>query len=470
MNIANRQAVANLVMALASYGDAKSVVALSRSPVFHHQYSSITDAISNLAKDKQELKRVRKLFREHRLKYFPVRAVNHFQTDVVNIFRQHSPCLRDRQYRNKANNVISGNKPLGIGYPLSIVNLADFESSWSLPLELERVKSNEDEIEVGARQIKEICGRDKFKDGLNINAADSSYGVAKYISQVNEIKNLVNVLRLRHGNKVFESESQKTGGAPQIYGQKYYLIEKSGKKTYKREEKSYQVWRTSIYEKKAEEEKEIYRTTKKGKQLRIELKRWKGMKMRTKGGNSMKEVEFEIVGIRVFEKETGKRVFKHDVFAAIVGEERERLSIEECAEEFYHRFDLEVTNRFMKQNLFLESYQTPSLGHLDNWNVLVQEAIWLLWAASRETEKVCEKWQKYSEPKKEKGDRKTASQTRKGLERLILTFEKEPFQPKKCKKGLGRKKGEIQERRKQYEVVRKWQNEVEIIKSSCQKE
>jgi hypothetical protein len=179
----------------------------------------------------------------------------------------------------------------------------------------------------------------------------------------------------------------------------------------------------------------------------------------------MKEVEFEIVGIRVLNKETGERVFKQDVFAAVVGKEREVLKTEEIAEVFYHRFDLEVTNRMMKQNLFLESYQTPDVRHLDNWTVLVQEAMWLLWTASTEVENVSEKWQKYSQPKAEKGGRYTPSQTRKGLERLFLTFEQKPYLAKKCKKGLGRKKGEVQEPRKQYRVVKKWGELVEIIKA-----
>jgi hypothetical protein len=306
---------------------------------------------------------------------------------------------------------------------------------------------------------------------LQINAADSSYGVAKYISKVNSISNLVNILRLRHGNKVDESEYQATGGAPQIYGEQYYLIEGSGWKEYKRKDKPpHRKYLTSIYEKEADEFAEIEKETRQGKPLRIELRRWGGMKMRTKGGNSMKEVEFEIVGIRVLHRETGERIFKRDVFAAVVGARREELKIEEVAEVFYHRFDLEVTNRFLKQNLFLESYQTPEVEHLDNWTVLVQEAMWLLWAASGEVEKVCEKWQKYSAPKTEKGGRLTPSQTRKGLERLILTFEEEPFQPKKCKKGEGRQKGTQLEPRKQYKVVRKWGKLEEIIKNRPQQE
>lgn len=149
------------MMALASYRDAKSVVALSKSPVFHHQYSSLTKAITNLAKDERELKRVDRMFKEQWLEYFPLSAVNYFQTDVVNIFREHAPCLKGRQYRHKANNVIAGNKPIGIGYGLSLVNRADFASSWPVPFDVQRVKEGEDEIEVAAEQIKVICESEK---------------------------------------------------------------------------------------------------------------------------------------------------------------------------------------------------------------------------------------------------------------------------------------------------------------------
>ena len=124
----------------------------------------------------------------------------------------------------------------------------------------------------------------------------------------------------------------------------------------------------------------------------------------------------------------------------------------------------------MKQNLFLEDYQTPALQHLDNWNVLVQEAMWLLWAGSREVESYSEKWQQYSEAKEEKGGRKTASQTRKGLAGLILTFEEKRYLPKKCKKGSGRKKGQKLEPRKQYKVVKKWGELEEIVKNRPQQE
>jgi hypothetical protein len=132
----------------------------------------------------------------------------YLQTDVVNIFPEYSPCLEGRQYRHQANNVITGNQPIGIGYGLSFVNLADFVSSWSLPYSVQQIGSDEDEILVAVEQIKRICESEEFLGSLQINAADSSYGVAKYISKANGISNLVNILRLRHGNKVDESDYQ----------------------------------------------------------------------------------------------------------------------------------------------------------------------------------------------------------------------------------------------------------------------
>lgn len=135
-------------MALASCQEAKSVVALSKSPVFHHQFSSITKAISGLAKEGRELKRVGKMFKQQWLECFLIGPRNYFQTGVV---REHAPCLKGRQYRHKANNVIGGNKPLGIGYSLSSVSLADLASGWSVPFDVRRVKADEDEVARGCR-------------------------------------------------------------------------------------------------------------------------------------------------------------------------------------------------------------------------------------------------------------------------------------------------------------------------------
>jgi hypothetical protein len=67
--------------------------------------------------------------------------------------------------------VIAGNQPIGIGFGLSFVNLADFQSSWSLPFEVRRIGEHEDEIEVAVEQIRRICESEEFVKSLQINAA-----------------------------------------------------------------------------------------------------------------------------------------------------------------------------------------------------------------------------------------------------------------------------------------------------------
>ena len=178
----NSKAVANLVMALSSDCTAKSVVGLSESPLFHYQYSSICDAIAHLSKDAASLATVQSTVQELCLPYFKKQKVNHFQTDGVSLFRQHSPCLEGRQYVYKANTVIPGNKPLGIGYSYSFVNAADLPHSWSLPFSVNRVGLTDNIVSMGADQIAQICKSEAFKDTVVVNSCDSGYGCSRYLS------------------------------------------------------------------------------------------------------------------------------------------------------------------------------------------------------------------------------------------------------------------------------------------------
>jgi hypothetical protein len=63
-------------MALASFKSAKSVVGLSESPVYHYQYSSISEAISNLARTSGERQERRKSLSEVILRVFSDEADN----------------------------------------------------------------------------------------------------------------------------------------------------------------------------------------------------------------------------------------------------------------------------------------------------------------------------------------------------------------------------------------------------------
>lgn len=442
-------------MALASFKSAKSVVGLSESPVYHYQYSSISETISNLARTSAERDEHRQSLQRLFLERFERKPIIDWQSDAVSLFREHSKCLKDLQFVHKANTVIRGNKPIGIGYPLLFVNLADFENKWSLPFEVEIVGKETDYVSLAGRKMIELCGRDEFKYLLNVNTADSSFGCPKYLSPTSKVKNLVSITRLRHGRKVCFVERKETGGAPQIYGKDWYLREVSGDWRLKKNEETLTKYQASIYENKPDEQTEILTKTKRGRGLRIEMRRWNEMLMHSSDGFSMKEAEFDLVSFRVLDAKTGERVFKEDVFVSVLGLERKRLKLKEVYERFRRRFDLEVTNRFLKQEMYLEDYQTPAKENVENWVLIAQTAMWLLYEAADEVESVSAKWQKYGEPKIKAGAKRTPSQTKKGAERLFLSFEKEPYLPKRCKKGQGRKKGTKLEKREEYKVEKK---------------
>ena len=223
---------------MASFKSAKSVVGLSESPVYHYQYSSISEAVSNLARPFAERDERRKALQRLFLARFKVKSIIDWQTDGVSLFREHSRCLKDLQFVHQANTVIRGNKPIGIGYPLLFINLADFANKWSLPFEVEIVGKETDYVSLAAEKFIELCHRDEFKNNLNVNTADASFGCPKYLSPTSKIKNLVSITRLRHGRKVCFAERKKSGGTPQIYGADWYLREVSGDWTLKKKEQT----------------------------------------------------------------------------------------------------------------------------------------------------------------------------------------------------------------------------------------
>ena len=75
-------------------------------------------------------------------------------------------------------------------------------------------------------------------------------------------------------------------------------------------------------------------------------------------------------------------------------------------------------NRFNKQQLLMDKYQTPIVEHLDAWVFIVCLANWLLYAAKR----------------------------------LFRTFDLTPFAPVKSNNGKGRAKGQNRTPRQRFKV------------------
>ena len=466
LDIKYAKAFTNLVMALSSYDTARSVVELSESPLFHHQYSSIRDGIHGIGKTEEEQSQVMQAIRSLGLSLLSYTKEEWLilQTDASSALKAYSECLEDRQYVKISNNVIKTNKPISIGYPISLVNVSipPLANKWSAMLSMERISSTQSAIDCAVAQIKELINEKtlNLSEQSIINTLDTGYGCPSYICPTYEHEHLVNIIRFRYGKKIWLpiKESTATGGAPSIYDEKYYLIDTSQTKIYHRKAVAYEVYQRSIFDLAHDDYIKLEGQTSKGRKLIIVIWRWNNVLIRTKEGHNMKDKPFDIVGSRVVDADTGELVFNKTMFTTIHGERKDEIGTQQAFETYRHRYDIEPCIKFCKQKLLLDKFQTPDKQHFDNWLVVVMASLWLLFAASTDAAYRSKKWQQYKEVNKKGAEQDTIltpSQTRQAAQDLFLTFDKQPFVPVKCKKGVGREKGTPVIQRTRHKVVKK---------------
>lgn len=453
--------LSNIVMALSSYESSHSVIGLSESPIFRYQYSSISDISAHLSANFKDNKSLQAAVRLHLEGYYPYSDWSkqgiRLQTDVTSLIKRHSECLSERQYVYVPNNLIAKNKPLDVGYGMSSTHIS-LDDGWSLPVIVKRLGLADNACQVGVEGLQALMLENPFKEApLVRHTADRYYGQAAFLSPLHGIDNLVNIVALRHGSKIWTPALPSSGnqGAPCVFGECFYLTEKTQVKTYKRKEQSYQVEQKSIFDHKADEMLVFEGQTRKGRDLIIELYRWNGLLKRSKNGHSMKDKPLDLIAVRVLDAHTKEKVFDRPLFMAACGQHKSQVSLKMVYEDYRRRYDIEPSYRFAKQKLMLDKFQTSDVEHLDNWLIIVQLAQWLLFAAANEVTHQPKKWQKYADKVDDNKPRLSIAQTRKAAQSLFLTFDPTPFSPKISNKGKGRLIGQSQVPRKRFSINRK---------------
>jgi hypothetical protein len=460
--------LASFVMSVASDVYARSIVEYSESPVFHYQYSSISQMFIRIVNGKQQnvLRFIKKseafvLQWMSKVSDFSANGVVRTALDCTPVKKPHSNCLEDKQYVYTVNETIKGNKPIEIGYLLSSLNIG-FAPKWSVPASLLRVKSDESAIGVGIAQLQKLCDSLECKDKLVVNSADSGYGHAGFIAPLHAQENLVNVVRLKACNVWNEQHRAKTGGTNGIYGDCYHLRRKDAETKYKNAKTgALSIPKTSIAERKCDQTETYETTTKQGKVVEITLHLHENMMKRSKKGHNMKDKPFNLVIVEAKNKATGKAMFGKPIYLAVTGQRKGEISLRAAYEEHYaHRYDIEPNNRFIKQQLLLEKFGTPHTEHFDIWLSILSLAETLLLLTITELTPVqltcTKKWQRQSAPKVDiLPTRPTIAQARKAAESLFLTFDSSLFLPQNSKKGNGRKLGTKFTPKTKHSVVRK---------------
>ena len=454
----------NFVMSLASSPSITRPVELAANPICHYHYSNLTKVLRHWQVSEFDFRAFIRQFMPmprfygEDMRYY---ALTH---DVTKMLKAHSPCLKDRQFVPTSNNVIASNRALGVGYPVSALHLGAGEGAWCPPLALQRLGSQDDVNAVAVNQIESLLQDNvlPFGQELCLLRADSSYGKAIFLAPLYDLDKLVLIVRLRSGMKVWERapDGEPTGGAKRIYGDKFYLTDTSGWKTYRKKGVPYQVWQESLCQQPADEHLEKNSVLGNGRKVILDIRRWNNLLIRTKEGASMKDKALDVLRIQVLDAESNEPVFDRPLFLAVSGKRKNQIDSALAQEQYRERYDVEPYYRFAKNKLLMDKLQTPHAEHLDPWLRIVQISSWLLFTARQEIGQIsCPIWQKYLPRNKAAQDQPhrpmTIAQTQRAIHLLFSTFDPAAFMPLKCKKGKGRMKGHTFPQRTRFKVIKK---------------
>jgi len=361
----------DLVDAISSTPNARSVVEYSLTACFQRSYSTIFKAI-----DEMELE---PMFLPYRLApYFPKPKAWPFWLLLVDVTPNPRPYARTLEDRGMVYQpaVVKGKLPVTIGHQYSTVTLGlepevGMTTSWTLPLVTERVKTDQDKELVGIAQIGQLLNDQKLPFGreLTVVAQDSSYSKPAALYAQGKYPNLVTIARVR-GNRTFyqpyvpsaEALANRVPGHPQWYGERFSLSTPT-------------TWTTP------DESQSLWETNSEGKAYRLEIQAWHTMLMT----GAVKPIPlpmhkhpFTLVRIVCYDKE-GNQLFKHPLWLIVIGERRQELTLVHIYQAYSARFNIEHFFRFGKQRLLLVGFQTPEVAREENWLQLAQIAYAQLW-------------------------------------------------------------------------------------------
>jgi len=359
-----------LLDALCSMPNARSVVELCLSPHFKHQYQSVYKAIAVAGWEDINLSR---LAGPHLSK--PEKGYWVFGVDGSPQKRQFAYTLSDRSYVYYPNPVGS-NKPITIGHEYSSVALlpeldTQMAKSWVVPLSTNRVSTDEDKELVGAEQIKTLLDDPELPwyGELVVEVGDSRYSKPAYLHAVHQDHSeLITIAKVRSNRTLYHylpPPEDKPTHRPAFKGKAFKLHDPA---THTQPDE------TLVLEIKGQ---------KKSREHTALIEVWEDMVMPGKNKPQrirMEDYPFRLVRITCFDKD-GHEVYSHPWWLIVVGERRQELSLADIHRCYTSRTRLEHFFRFGKQKLLLNAFQTAETQREENWWRIVHLAYLMLWMA-----------------------------------------------------------------------------------------
>ncbi len=444
-----RDSILNLIDALCSHHQARSVPELSLHPNFPRTHHSIYKAIDKAFPPHQPTATCD--LTSHRClqivaSTFPSPPPSEawtFGVDTTSYLRPHAPTLLDREFVHSPNPT-PGQTPVGLGHSYSLLcclppPTPGLTDSWAVPLQVERVASLTDPITLAHQQVAAVLGATQapWFGQLTVLASDSRYGSRHFLFPLFDFAPLVTVTRVRSNRTFFQSPPPPEPGKrgrPRWYGPAMKLAEP-------------ETWpppATIEWES---------RLTAKGQRQRVRCQRWSHLLMRGSRQQPMHDKPFDLVQVQVYDEATEQPLYA-PMWLIVFGQRRQHLSALQTCRYYRRRFNQEHGLRTLKRQLLLTRCQTPDVDREANWVRLCCLAYAQLWAARHLAQDCPLPWQRHL-PERKAG-RLGPSQVQRDFARIIAQLESLTRPVKPRGKGKGRSTGtKLEPRRRRLMVKRR---------------
>lgn len=444
-------AIMNLLDALTSHGHrCRSVIQLSNVNCFDRQYSSITDAIAD-GLPHVDFKKIAKLVYDSASK--GREAKRHlFIIDCTPNPRPYARKLVDRHITHHPNPA-PGNKPIVVGHQYSVLtmlpnNNLEKGKRWVIPISAKRVESCKKGNEVGMEQIADSISTLDLGRELCITVGDTLYGTEQCRVSASKQSNLVHIFRVNSKRNLYskptrtESSMSKKGRKTE-FGDKMNLSDvKTHRACDRYEEKSF--------------------VNSKGKEYTIQLKCWDNMLLRGSRKYHSSKHPMNLIQITML-NDKKEDVYKRPLWLSVFGKRRNEITLYDAHQSYNSRYDIEHFFRFSKQNLLLDTYQTPDVEHEELWWQLCMIAYTQLYLGKDNIANSVQPWERYLPAHKNTTDEIkatiTPSQAQRGFADLLKAIGT-PARPSVARgKASGRQVGAAQVKRELQQIIFKLQKD-----------
>lgn len=405
-----RDAQFELVDALLLQRGIRSFAELSLLPVFRRDWSSAYTAVEDGRQDTVWLRR--QLCAE-----VPTDKRQIFSLDGTAWPRPAAPTLSDRQYVYSPTPAIDGGS-IVIGYPYSILAwVAEMGSSWALPVDIERISSQETALTLGIQQVQRMCElrAPHLATCQHIVVADGKYGNHHFLAPLRDLGCGL-VVRLRRDRVLYRPPERYSGrGRPRVPGERFAFQESD-------------TWHAPDQCLKLDDPK----------WGRVEIRLWSGLHAREDANT--------VFAVLCIQTHLERDHPPQPLWLGWIGPNMAADDLWRC---YQHRWPVEPSIRWRKQQLSwtLPQFHHPETG--DRWTHLVTLAQWMLYLARPLVADQPLPWQPTQPP-----TQLTPARVQLGLAATFARIGSPAAPPQSRGKSPGWPKGRQRTRPKRHPVVK----------------